>query len=153
MKQGTFEKEIFVAADARTVLDIFVDFGSHHELHPLIIHVERAKQEPEGVQRYFITDQLEWGPFKFKIKYRADIVSITQDSVHTEAYSSPKTRVTSFVRVTDREGGVTLHEKVVLEAPDLIFAYAFKQAEVAHTEMLARMRTLAESRVAGKSSG
>jgi hypothetical protein len=148
MKQGTFEKEIFVAADAKTVLDIFVDFGAHHELHPLIVHVERAKDEPPGVRRYFITDKLEWGPFKFKIKYRADILSITDESVHTEAYSSPRTKVTSIVRVSNAEGGVILHEHVELEAPDWLFAYAFRQADAAHTEMLERMRVLAESRMA-----
>ena len=144
MKQGTFEKEIFINSDAATVINVIADYSQHHKIHPLIIKVERADNAPEGVRRYFITDSLVWGPFKFKIKYQADIIAVTDDTVHTEAYQSPKTFVTNVTKVTPKDDGVLLHETITMKAPDLLFGYAFKQAESAHGEMLQRIKKFVE---------
>ena len=145
MKQGTFEKEIFIQADAKTVIDTIADYSQHHKIHPLIIKVERAQTEPDGVRRYFITDSLQWGPFKFKIKYQADIIAVTEDTVHTRAYQSPGTYVTNITKVTPQGAGVRLHETITMQAPNMLFDYAFKQAETAHTEMLQRIKTFVEN--------
>ena len=145
MKQGTFEKEIFIQSDAATVINVIADYSQHHKIHPLIIKVERATDEPAGVRRYFITDSLQWGPFKFKIKYQADIIAVTEDTVHTEAFQSPGTTVTNVTKVTSKDNGVLLHETITMQAPDMLFAYAFKQAEAAHTEMLKRIKTFVEA--------
>ena len=145
MKQGTFEKEIFIQSSAGTVVNLIADYSRHQKIHPLIVNVERAKDERVGVRRYFFTDQLQWGPFKFKIKYRADILAVTEDTVHTEAYQSPGTTVINITKVRPHEGGVLLHETITLQAPNLLFDYAFKQAEQAHGEMLQRIKSFAES--------
>jgi len=144
MKQGTFEKQIFIQSDAKTVINVIADYSNHHKIHPLIIKVERAKEEPAGVRRYFITDSLQWGPFKFKIKYQADIISITEDTVHTEAYQSPNTFITNVTKVTRKDDGVILHETITMKSPDMLFGYAFKQAETAHEEMLKRIKKFVE---------
>jgi len=146
MKQGTFEKEIFIQSDAATVINAIADYSSHHKIHPLIIKVERARDEPAGVRRYFITDSLQWGPFKFKIKYQADIIAVTEDTVHTEAYQSPGTYVTNVTKVTPRDSGVLLHETITMKAPDILFSYAFQQANTAHEEMLKRIKKFVEAR-------
>ena len=146
MKQGTFEKEIFIQSDAQTVINVIADYSNHHKIHPLIIKVERAKEEPAGVRRYFITDSLQWGPFKFKIKYRADIITVTKDTVHTEAFQSPGTYITNVTKVTPKDNGVLLHETITMKAPDLLFGYAFSQAETAHTEMLKRIKKFVETK-------
>ena len=144
MKQGTFEKEIFIRSDAATVINVIADYSQHHKIHPLIIKVERASEAPEGVKRYFITDSLQWGPFKFKIKYQADIISVTENTVHTEAYQSPNTHVTNATKVTQKDNGVRLHETITMKAPGLLFGYAFKQAKTAHEEMLQRIKIFVE---------
>ena len=146
MKQGSFEKEIFIQADAKTVIDVIADYSNHHKIHPLIIQVERAKEEPAGVRRYFITDSLRWGPFQFKIKYQADIIAVTEDTVHTQAYQSPQTTVTNLTKVAPKDNGVRLHETITMQAPDLLFGYAFKQAEAAHEEMLKRIKNFIENK-------
>jgi hypothetical protein len=146
MKQGTFEKEIFIQSDAQTVINVIADYSNHHKIHPLIIKVERAKEEPAGVRRYFITDSLQWGPFKFKIKYRADIIAVTEDTVHTEAFQSPGTYITNVTKVTPKDNGVLLHETITMKAPDLLFGYAFSQAETAHAEMLKRIKQFVETK-------
>jgi hypothetical protein len=144
MKQGSFEKEIFIQADAKTVVDLIADYSQHHKIHPLIEKVERAAQEPAGVRRYFITDNLQWGPFKFRIKYQADILSVTADTVHTQAFQSPNTTVTNLTKISPSQNGVILHETVTMQAPDLLFAYAFQQAQNAHGEMLKRIKSFIE---------
>jgi len=146
MKQGTFEKQIFIQADAKTVINVIADYSNHHEIHPLIIKVERAPDAPEHISRYFITDSLHWGPFKFKIKYQADIISITGDTVHTEAYPSLGTTVTNVTKITPKDNGVVLHETVTMKAPSLLFNYAFRQAEAAHEEMLKRIKQFVETK-------
>ncbi len=144
MRQGEFEKEIFIQSDVKTVIDLIADYAQHHKIHPLIEKVERATDEPEGIRRYFITDNLKWGPFKFKIKYRADIISITENIVHTEAYQSPRTTVTNLTKVTPAQNGVILREVITLKSPDLLFNYAFQQAQSAHEEMLKRIKSFIE---------
>ena len=125
-------------------MSVVANYNQHHKIHPLIVKVEQAKESPAGVQRFFITDRLQWGPFKFKIKYRADILSITQDTVHTEAYQSPNTFVDNVTMIRPTQNGVTLSETVTLKAPDLLFGYAFGQAQSAHEEMLKRIKNFAE---------
>jgi hypothetical protein len=145
MKQGTFEKEIFIQSDAKTVINVIADYSQHHKIHPLIIKVERAKDEPVGVRRYFITDSLQWGLLKFKIKYQADIIAVTDDTVHTQAFQSPNTTVTNITKVKPKDSGVVLHETITMQAPDLLFGYAFQQAETAHEEMLKRIKAFVEA--------
>lgn len=144
MKQGSFEKEIHIRADAATVIRTIADYSRHTQIHPLIVRVERAREEPAGVRRYFITDSLRWGPFRFKIKYRADILAVTEDTVHTEAYQSPGTYITNLTKVTPQRDGVRLHETITLKAPDLLFGYVFQQAQAAHEEMLKRIKAFVE---------
>lgn len=145
MKQGSFEKEIFIQSNAKTVISVIADYSNHQKIHPLIVKVERAKDEPEGMQRYIITDSLQWGPFKFKIRYQADILSVTHDTVHTEAYQAPGTYITNVTKVTPDRDGVSLHEMITMKAPNLLFGYAFNQAQIAHEEMLKRIKEFVET--------
>ncbi len=144
MKQGTFEKQIFIHSNVSTVISVISNYSRHDKIHPLIEKVEHAENSPAGVERFFITDNLQWGPFKFKIKYQADIVSVTQDTVHTEAFQSPNTHVTNISKVTPSGDGVILHETITMKAPNLLFGYAFKQAQAAHEELLKRIKDFAE---------
>jgi hypothetical protein len=145
MKQRTFEKEILIHSDVGSVMDVISDYAQHDKIDPLIEKVERAEPAPSGVQRFFITDRSQWGPFKFKIKYRADVVSVTEDTVHTEAYQSPGTYVTNRSKVTPAQGGVILHETITMKAPDLLFDHAYKRAKTAHGELLKRIRDFVEA--------
>ncbi len=144
MKQGSFEREISINSDAKTVVDLIADYSQHHKIHPLIEKVERAREEPAGIRRYFITDNLQWGPFKFKIKYQADIISVSEDTVHTEAYQSPGTYITNVTKISPAQNGVVLHETITIKAPNLLFGYAFRQAQTAHEEMLKRIKSFIE---------
>lgn len=144
MKQGTFEKQIFIQSDIKTVINAIADYSNHHKIHPLIVRVERAKDEPAGVRRYFITDIVTWGPFKLKIRYRADIISITDNSIHTEAHPSYGVTITNLTKVTPHEQGVILHETITINAPIILFGKTFTEAQAAHEEMLKRIKNFIE---------
>ena len=59
--------------------------------------------------------------------------------------SSPNTFVDNVTTVMPAQNGVTLHEAVTLKAPDMLFSYAFQQAQIAHGEMLKRIKAFAEN--------
>jgi len=145
MKTRTFEKEIFIQSDAATVINVIADYTQHPKIHPLIVKEERAKVEPPGTKRYYITKSRKWGTFKFKSKYRADIISVTESTVHTEAYQAPGTFVTNLTKITPQGSGVLLHETIAMRAPDMLFEYAFQEAKAAHAEMLERIKGFVET--------
>jgi hypothetical protein len=146
MKQRTFKKEIFIHSGISAVIDVISNYSRHDKIHPQIEKVERAEQAPAGLDRYLITERLRWGPFGFKVRYQADIVSVTADTVHTEAYRSPGTYVTNISKVTPALDGVVLHETITIKAPDLFFDDAFRQARTAHDELLKRIKNYVEAR-------
>ncbi|MBV6397048.1 MAG: hypothetical protein HFACDABA_02652 [Anaerolineales bacterium] len=146
MKQGTFESRIFIRSTVEKTLSLARAYERHHNFHPLIVKVDVEPNPPVGVlKRYFITDQLQWGPFRFKIKYRADILSVSKNDFRTEAYQSPGTTVLNHTTVTPTDDGVTLGETITLRAPSLLFGYAFQQAKQAHAEMLKRLKDWLEA--------
>jgi hypothetical protein len=145
MKQGTFELEIFIDCDVDSVITLLSDFKQHHRIHPLIEKVERADNEPVGIRRYLITDKLRWGPFTFRIKYQADILSVTKNKIHSQAVQSPGITLNNLTSVFTETQGVRLHEKVTVKAPALLFGFTLKQAKQAHREMFKRIKTYLQS--------
>lgn len=141
MKQDSFTYDIIARCEAQKAIRLLSEFNQHSDLHPLIVHVEQV-EAPQGVlRRYFITDQLKWGPFAFKIRYRADILRVTDDEILTEAFQSPNTTVTNHTTLTQKDGDLHIHVKITMQAPDLLFAYAFSQAHSAHLAMADRIKT------------
>ncbi len=144
MKQGSFEWEIHIEREPKDVLALVSNYNLHSAIHPLILSVNQIDAPPGIIGRYRITDQLQIGPFRFKVEYRADIVRVTENEVYTEAYQSPGTHVYNLTRVTPEAGGARLKETITLKAPDLLFGYAFNQARTAHKEMLERIKRFME---------
>jgi hypothetical protein len=59
MQQGTFEKEIYIHATVPAVIGVISNYSQHDMIHPLIEKVARAQVSPPGVERFFITDNLQ----------------------------------------------------------------------------------------------
>ncbi len=140
MKQDSFTYEITARCEAQKAVRLLSEFSQHSELHPLIVKVEQV-EAPQGIlRRYFITDQLKWGPFAFKIRYRADILRVSESEILTEAFQSPNTTVTNQTTLTRQGDELHIRVKITMQAPDLLFAYAFVQARTAHLEMAGRIQ-------------
>ncbi|HVF26232.1 MAG TPA: SRPBCC family protein [Anaerolineales bacterium] len=144
MKTRTFEKEIFIQSDAATVIDVLVDYSQYPKFHPLITKVEHTTDESAGVKRFIITNGVKWGPFKFKTRHRADIISVTEETVHIKMYQPPSTFITNLTKITPQDSGVLLHETITMRAPDMFFEYVFQQAKAAHAGMLERIKGFVE---------
>ena len=97
------------------------------------------------MKRYLITDTMQWEPFKFKTKYQADVISVSGDTVHTEAHPSLNTSVTNITKIIPKENGIVLHETITISTPNIFFNYVLKQAETSHEEMLNRIKAFVES--------
>ncbi|MBI1793920.1 MAG: SRPBCC family protein [Chloroflexi bacterium] len=146
MKQGTFEHEIFIEAEPKKIVDFLVEHTNHPRFHPLIMAVKETIPPPPGVlRRFMITDQLVWGPFHFKITYRADVLKATANEMLTEAYQSPGTYVTNHSTFMAEGKGSRLHETITLKAPNLLFNYAFEQARSSHAELVAQLKQVLET--------
>lgn len=126
------------------ILALLSNFKDHAKIHPLIVSVKESSAPPGVIRRYHITDQLPLGRFHFKIKYRADILRLTDDEIYTEAYQFPQTTVRNLTRVSLVGHGSRLQESVTIKTYGLLFAYTFKQAQNAHSEMLQRIKKILE---------
>ena len=132
MTQRNFEHEVFIRSDARTVLHSVTDMNQSLLIHPLIVKVEEVPPSDGALKRYIITDSLKWGPFKFKLKYRVDVIEIAENHARLIAIPSSWMKIESLMQVTPCEGGVILKESYVMHAPSLVFDYSFKQAQDSH---------------------
>jgi len=145
MKRGNFNCEIFIKAPREKVVELATSYEHLDTLHPLIVKVEEIPAEPPVLRRFRITDQLATGPFRFKIKYLADVLKLTPDEAHTEAWQSPGVHIISHMSFTEENGGTLLREEYTVEAPNLLFGYTFKQAKAAHEELLVMIKQVAEA--------
>jgi hypothetical protein len=146
MKQGTFEYDIHIEQEPRKIIDFLVSHTNHPRFHPLIVAVREITPPPPGIlRRFMITDQLAWGPIRFKVTYRADVLKATGTEMLTEAYQSPGTHVTNHSTFTAEGRGTRLHEIITLKAPDLLFNYAFEQARSSHRHLLDRLKQVLEA--------
>lgn len=145
MKQGTFSYNVYIAAPPARVIPFLADLRNQSKFHPLIIKIEEAPA-PEGILcRYLITDRLQFGPFRFKIVYRADVLRVNDTEILTEAYQSPQTYVTNLSTCLPEGTGTRFTETITLKAPDLLFGYAFQQARAAHAELVQQIKRGIES--------
>ncbi len=140
MKQDTFSFEVFINVPPSRVVPFLADLRNQSHFHPLIVDIKEAPA-PQGVlRRYFITDQLAWGPFHFKIVYRADVLRVTETEILTEAYQRPGTFITNLTTCLPEGEGTHYQETVTLKAPNLLFGYAFQQAKAAHAELVQKIK-------------
>lgn len=96
MKQKSFEHEIFIRSDTRTVLQAVTDMTQSLSIHPLIIKVDEVPPSDEALKRYIITDSLKWGPFKFKLKYRVDVIEVAENHARLIAIPSSWMKIESL---------------------------------------------------------
>jgi hypothetical protein len=105
-----------------------------------------SRKGDPALRSYAITDRLTWGPFRFPITYRADLLVRTEDRVVTVAHQRPATTVRNHTTVSPEPGGlVRIDVDITLSAPTWLFRYAFRQARAAHLTLASRIRTSLEA--------
>lgn len=146
MREEAFCYTIRARSEPARAVRLLSDFSGHAELHPLIVAVRPVPAEPGALRSYAITDRLAWGPFRFPITYRADVLARTADQVVTVAHQRPATTLRNHTTVSPEPGGlVRIDVEITLSAPTPLFRYAFRQARAAHLALAGRIRTALEA--------
>ena len=114
------------------------------EIHPLVTKVLEVDAAPGALRSYSVTDKLQWGPFRFPITYRADVISVSDLEVVTAATQKPRTTlwIASQFQVEGDRVHVTVN--VTMRAPSLLFPYAYRTGKAAHLELAKRIQAVLE---------
>ncbi len=146
MKEDIFEHEIIINAPRDAVFAFMADLGNFDKIHPLIIGLEKLhKDERTGAQFFRITDRLQMGPLKFKIKYTGSLAVTPDGNLLLEGWQFPRVHVHNITTLTAAEGGTRVKEIVTVTTPAMLFGYTFSQAKTAHHAMLAHLKQLLET--------
>ena len=144
MRSGTWGYTI----DARCSLDEAVSLLSEverlGELHPLIVSVKPVPPVDGALRSYKVTDRLQWGPVRFRITYEADVLSVTPGEIRTAARQKPRTTLQSTARLSQGGDVVRIDVQVTMQAPSLLFPYAYRTGKAAHLELAQRIKSVLE---------
>lgn len=144
-REGTFRYQVRAECDLSAALELLSDPSRQRELHPLMVRVVDLPTTAGALRSYAITDRLAWGPLRFPVTYRADVLVVSDHEVVTEARQSPRTTVRNHTRLR-RDGSVVQADvEITLTAPKPLFGYAFRQAHAAHLALGGRIRIALES--------
>ncbi len=152
MRSGTFSYTVEAHCMPEGAVELLSTFTRHSALHPLIVAVDRLPDQPGMLRRYRITDRLTWGPFRFRIRYVAEVLRADPDGVETVAHQTPRTTLRNSTRIVSAPdpvspGGPPLTRAevtIAMTAPSVLFGYAFGQARAAHAELAERMAAALE---------
>lgn len=142
-RTGTFRYQVEAGPDRAAAVRVFSELSRHTEVHPLIVAVREQTPPPDGcVRRFLISDRIPIGPFRLPITYVADVLSVTDDRIVTVARQRPATTLRNVTRLSTVDGQVRAEVEITMTAPTLLFRFAFRQAEQAHTELAAKLSDL-----------
>jgi hypothetical protein len=144
VREGTWDYTVSARCALADAVSLMSDVDRLGEIHPLITKVVPVDPAPGALRSYAVTDKLQWGPIRFPITYRADIISVSDLEVVTAATQKPSTtlRVTSQFQVEGDRVHVTVN--VRMRAPSLLFPYAYRTGKAAHLELAERIREVLE---------
>ncbi|HEX6968641.1 MAG TPA: SRPBCC family protein [Micromonosporaceae bacterium] len=141
LRQDAFRYTVRARTTPATASAFLSDLTRQAELHPLIVRIERRAPRPGALAGYVITDRLAWGPVRFPVTYRADVLRANEDEVVTEARRWPRTTVRNHTRLyrEPSDDEVRIDVEITLVAPGPLFGYAFRQARSAHLALADRL--------------
>jgi hypothetical protein len=145
-RHGTFAYTLRPRCAVADAVRLLSDFRGHTALHPFIVKVTEVPPVDGAVRSFRIDDRLAWGPFRFTTTYTADVLTVTDREVVTLARQRPGTTVHNHTRLCpEPDGTLRIDVTITLTAPDLLFGYAFRQAQRAHHALADRLRRALES--------
>jgi hypothetical protein len=143
LRRGAFRYTVQAHCDLAEAAGLLSDLSRQGELHPLILAVHRRPARPGAVRSYTITDLLAWGPLRFRTRYQADVLRVTEDEVVSIARQWPGTTLHNHARLrSEPEGLVRIDVEITMSAPAPLFPYAFRQARAAHLALATRLRAV-----------
>ncbi|MEO3929381.1 SRPBCC family protein [Micromonosporaceae bacterium B7E4] len=139
-RTGSFRYRVHARCEPADVLRLLGDVRWQGELHPLIVRVRPRPAGPGVLRSDLVTDRLRWGPFRFQVSYRADLLRLAADELEMVARQWPRTTLRNRTRLTrEADGLVRIDVEITLSAPAPLFRYAFRQARAAHLDLATRL--------------
>ncbi|AVT36239.1 hypothetical protein [Plantactinospora sp. BB1] len=139
-RTGSFRYRVHARCEPSDAMRLLGDVRRQGELHPLIVRVRPRPAGPGALRTDLVTDRLRWGPFRFRITYRADLLRFEADELELLARQWPRTTLRNRTRVSrEADGLVRVDVEITLSAPAPLFGYAFRQAQAAHLELATRL--------------
>jgi hypothetical protein len=143
MARSRCELNVEVPTTADRVRAFYTDLENMKLVHPLVVAVDCTgnRQDAQGWHRtYQVRDRIPVGPFTLPVTYRATVQIAPDGVVHTEAYQVPRVRLQGTVTFAPTAGGTRVTESIDIDAPRPIAAFTVREAEKAHSTMLAASR-------------
>ncbi|WIG60775.1 MAG: hypothetical protein OJF49_003523 [Ktedonobacterales bacterium] len=149
MAHASFSQNIFINAAPAAAIARLSEYSQHTELHPMIVAVrllDTMSTADGGIRRdYRITDRMRLGPFTTRFTYRASITAAPNGRLDGEAFQFPRIHL-HVTTICQPEGdGTRVAEEVKIDAPRLLMRTVYTQAQAAHKQLLANLKTLLES--------
>jgi hypothetical protein len=144
MREGQWEYAVTARCSLADAVSIMCDVERLGEVHPLVTKVVPIEPAALALRSYAVTDKLTWGPIRFPITYRADVISVSELEVVTAAHQKPRT--TLWITSEFQVDGELVHIGVTvkLRAPSLLFGYAYRTGMAAHLELAQRIKAVLE---------
>jgi hypothetical protein len=132
-RHGTFHYDIRARCSVADAVALLADIPRLTSRHPLAVGVKAVPPGDGALRSTEVTSRLTWGPLRFHITYRADLLTVTDDEVVTVAHQRPRTTLVNRARFRAEDGGVThIAVEITFTSPALLFPYAFGRAKFAH---------------------
>lgn len=145
MRHGSFQYDIAARCLPGEAVALMADVPRLAAIHPLAVEARELQAPPGALRSTAITSRLALGPLRFRITYRADVLSVTDDEVVTVARQRPATILRNHTRVRqDGDGVVHIRVEITYESPYLLFPYGFRQAQYAHRGLALGIRRVLE---------
>lgn len=143
MAHTSFQLEFAIPAPPDIVYDYLSNMQKNQAtLHPLIIAVKPIDHPNLPGESYQITDQLQWGPFRFKIKYISSLTCQPPDTLHFVARQSLGIKIETTIQCLPHKEGTLLHESYHITAPALLIHYTRREAIASHQQMWRNLQAL-----------
>lgn len=137
----SFMHETKIQAPFEKIVAILADRDQYARLNPLVIAVEPDPAHPDG---YFVVDTLEMLGQTFRVKYRAQQVTVA-NGINAQGWSFPNVHIYNEWRCEPAEPGTLVREASTITTYAFLMDYVFKTAEAAHTALMQNLKQKAET--------
>ena len=144
MARADFTLTTFIRAKPERVKNLMAAFEDLGKYHPMILGVTEiaADVAPSGLsrRRYQVTDRVQMGLLRTKIRYLATVTSPAVERLFCEAFQSPGVHLMITYDFWEMGDQTRIEEHCVIEAPWLLRGIVRRQAMAAHAVTMAQIK-------------
>jgi ligand-binding SRPBCC domain-containing protein len=148
MATAQFQQEIIIQAPVEQVLGFMAVMENHQQIHPLVVDIRllNTTAAPDGVpiRHYAIRDRMRYRPFTLQFTYHTAFQVRPGAELILDAAQFPRIRLHNIVRFLPEGTSTCVTEQVNIQAPRLLMATVFEEAQRLHRDMLLNLKKCLE---------